>query len=492
MENSLIGDDLEVIGIRKKISKGLTVLLLREFFLKIFSFAGQIILARILFPQDFGTIAIIAFIINFFTLFVDIGLSPAIIREKKKPTQKQLSTIFFTKIGLSIFSILILLISAPIIVNLINGFDSENIVMIYVYGFSLIFIAIKAVPIALIERDLKFDLISKIDIAGVIAYQIAVVLLAVFGFGIWSFILATYVKEIIESLMIYKICPWKPSLYFNKKKINHLLHFGAYMQGGGIINFIQNAIIPLLGGIKTNPYQVGLLDWAYSNALIPETITNNFGRVAFSGFSKLQHKKVALSETMSKSIKILSILNIYFIVIVLGFGKEIVEILYTSKWLPGVYALYWFTAAMVFAPFIAVYAQGIFALGKSKVYFKFNLICAALEWVIAYLLVMKMGFEGIAIAYFIFSFMLAVSSYVIARKEDISGKIFNNLIPLIVYLPVSLITANLLNQLIPYSFIGLAIKILILSLVYLMLTSIIANNELQLIIREVRQNILKK
>ncbi len=486
MENSLLGDDLEILNVKKKISKGLSVLLFREFILKIFSFVGQIILARILFPSDFGTIAIIAFVINFFTLFIDIGLSPAIIREKKKPSQKQLSTIFFTKLTLTLLSILIIFISAPIITRFISGFDTENILMIWVYGISLIFITIKSIPIALIERDLKFDLVSKIDIVGVVGYQVSVVLFAVFGFGIWSFILGLYVKEIIECAAIYKICPWRPSLYFNKNRINKMIHFGAYMQGGGIINFFQNSVIPVIGGLKTIPYQVGLLDWAFSNALIPETISNNFGRVAFPGFSKIRHNKAALSDTISKSIKILLILNIYFVVIMLGFGKEIVELLYTSKWLPGIYALYWFSASMIFMPFISVYAQGIFALGKSKIYFKFNLICSVIEWILAIYLVSKIGFVGIAISYFIFTFFLAASSLIIAKKEGISGDIIKSIFPLI-FIPISLIMINLLNQLISFSFLGLIIKASAFTVIYMILISIIAMPDVRIIFKELKK-----
>ncbi|TXH56899.1 MAG: hypothetical protein E6Q89_04850 [Bacteroidia bacterium] len=489
MENSLLGDDLELLNVKKKISKGLSVLLFRELILKVFSFAGQVILARILFPSDFGTIAIIAFIINFFSLFIDIGLSPAIIREKKKPSQKQLSTIFFTKLGLTLICIIAIFFCAPIFTKFINGFDTENIFMIWIYGLSLIFTTVKSVPVALIERDLRFDLVSKIDIVGVVAYQISVVLFAVFGFGIWSFIWGIYAKEIIECIAIYKVCPWRPSIYFNRKKINKMIRFGAYMQGGGIINFVQNSIIPVIGGLKTNPYQVGLLDWAFSNALIPETITNNFGRVAFPGFSKIRHNKTVLSDAISKSIKILLLLNVYFVVIVLGFGKEVVEIIYTSKWLPGVYVLYWFSASMIFMPIISVYAQGIFALGKSKTYFKFNLICSVIEWILAFYLVKKIGFEGIGISYFLFTFLLAFSSYLIARKEQISGNIFNSILPLI-FIPISLIFANLLNDLISFSLIGLVLKILILSVIYLLLVSIIAMPELKLIFRELK-NIIK-
>src|SRR5437762_12531867 len=86
-----------IISLKSKMAPGFSTLLVRELLLKICAFSGQLILARILSPDDFGFYAIIIFIINLFGLFSDIGLSSALIQKKQPLADIELATIFFIK-----------------------------------------------------------------------------------------------------------------------------------------------------------------------------------------------------------------------------------------------------------------------------------------------------------------------------------------------------------------------------------------------------------
>src|SRR5476651_340716 len=98
--------------LKSSIIQGFGTLVIREFFLKILSFVGQIFLARILAPAEFGTYVIIIFIINFLGLFADVGLSLAIIQKHEEPTKEELSGVFFLKMGLSCLIVILLWIFA--------------------------------------------------------------------------------------------------------------------------------------------------------------------------------------------------------------------------------------------------------------------------------------------------------------------------------------------------------------------------------------------
>lgn len=89
--------------LKSSIVKGFSTLIVREFLIKLFSFIGQLFLARLLAPEDFGIFVIIVFIVTFFGFFSDAGLSFAIIQKKEKPTHKELSGVFTLKIALALY-----------------------------------------------------------------------------------------------------------------------------------------------------------------------------------------------------------------------------------------------------------------------------------------------------------------------------------------------------------------------------------------------------
>src|SRR6266567_3065411 len=96
--------------LKVKAVKGLSLLVAREFVLKCIVIAGQILLTKLLFPQDIGVVAIVIFIVGIAELFTDVGLSNSIIQRVEPPTKYILSSCFFLKLGITFITVLILLI----------------------------------------------------------------------------------------------------------------------------------------------------------------------------------------------------------------------------------------------------------------------------------------------------------------------------------------------------------------------------------------------
>ena len=179
--------------------------------MKLFSFFGQLFLARILFPSDFGTYVIIVFLVNFFSLFSDLGFSWATIQKKEMPTQKNLSTIFFLRLILSITLVIVIYFLAPFVKLIYHNFGQSHVMMLRIFALTLIFAALRSVSVSLLERKLKYREISFIDIYGTVVYQFCAVILAIFHFGVWSFIYAVLFKEAVELIFAFYYEKWTPS-----------------------------------------------------------------------------------------------------------------------------------------------------------------------------------------------------------------------------------------------------------------------------------------
>ncbi len=461
-------DNFEDVDLLKtKVTKSFSILIVREFSIKMLSFLGQLVVARILLPSDFGYFVMVSFVTNFFLLFSDVGLTWALIRNPHPPTEEEISAAFFVKTALSIGIIIIIFIAAPFIPLFYSNFGSTHIAMVRLFSITLLLTSIRSLPVALLEREIKYNVISIIDIIGALVYQAIVIPMALWHFGAWSFIYAVIGKEVVEAVIAYAKRPIHITFRNNISSIHHMMHFGVFLQGNGILAFIHTSIIPLLIGVKYGPYQVGLLDWASGIASIPLSVTDNFGRVAFAGFSRVQHNRQFLSKAIERSIGILSIITLFFTVMIFGFGVEAIKILYTQKWVAGVPSLYWFAANTFFISAISALGSGILALGKSKRIFYITLISDIVEWSLALVLVAQIGFIGVAVTSTITTIIVFCLYAFAAHKSSISLHYRKLFVPKGIVSGITLILILLLNTILPSNIVLFGIKIIIASICYL-------------------------
>jgi len=445
--------------LKASIMQAFGTLVVREFFLKLLSFAGQIFLARLLVPSDFGIYVIIIFIIGFFGLFSDVGLSLAIIQKKEEPTKIELSEVFMLKVLLSLGLILLIWILAPYARLFYTTFSDANVMMLRVFSITLLLASLRAVPISLLERKIKYNLISLLDIAGVFVYYVVALTGAFLNFGVWSFILGAVIKEISETVILYIIQPFLPNITLSLGNIKKMLRFGIYMQGNGLVNFLRSSIVPVIGGIISGPYGVGLLHFSFNIALLPETVASNFGRVAFAGYSRIQSQRELLASSISRSVSMLSIIIYLFPVIIFSFGSVLIPIVFSEKWAPALPALYWYSAGAFFLPMLASLGQGILAIGKSKEIFWGSFLTAVSGWIIALSLINIFGFVAIAVTYFLTSFFFCMFYIIILKKSGFELNIISVLAPKIIAVVFSFAFSLGLNFLLPQGFFMIIIKL---------------------------------
>jgi PST family polysaccharide transporter len=463
--------------LKSSIIQGFGTLVVREFFLKILSFVGQIFLARLLVPSDFGIYVIVVFIVNFLGLFSDIGLSSAIIQKHEEPSREELSSVFILKMGLSILIVVLLWIFAPVIKYAYPAFTTSNILMVRILSLVIITGGIRSIPIALLERKIKYNFISVIDVLGIFIYYLTSLTFAFAHFGVWSFIFGALAKEVGETIVLYWIQPFLPQFKLLKSNIKKLVKFGIYIQGNSFVSTANLSITPVIGGRISGVYSVGLLDFAYNIASLPETIAVNFGRVAFAGFSRIQKEKEILTNSISKSISMLAILLYIFPVLIFGLGNELVPLIFSAKWIPAIPALYWYSAGTFFLPVTYALGQGILAVGKSRTLFWTTLLTVISGWIAAFFLIHTIGFVGIAITYFSIALAYCIIYLVIFKNLKFRFPIISLIAPKLLVVVITLATIGVMNITFSHGVLILFAKLFIASALYILLTYIFVRRD---------------
>ena len=131
-------------------------------FMSVFiQFVSNIVLARLLTPDDYGCIGMLTIFMLLSATIIDGGFSSALI-QKKRPTQEDYSTIFWWNLGLSIGVYLILYCSAPYIAN----FYHIDLLcpVLRVQGIVLIINALQTVQVNQLNKQFRFKKISIVTL----------------------------------------------------------------------------------------------------------------------------------------------------------------------------------------------------------------------------------------------------------------------------------------------------------------------------------------
>lgn len=467
------------LTIKQKVLQGMFVLIVKDFGLKILAIFGQIILVRLVAPEYFGLYALIAFVVNIFEIFSDLGFSQAIVQQKKELTNVQLSTIFFIKLLLCAVAFVLLMASFPLINLFYHQLTEKHFIMIFILGTTIFPKMIKGVYFALFDRNFNFNIISKIEVFGIITYFIVAVIFALKEVFLLNFIYAVVAKEFIELFMAYHYNRWKPKFVFDLNSVKQMIRYGSFLQIGNLIAFVERSIIPI-AGFKLSPYHLGMLDWSSNVSRLSNTLFENYGRAAFAGMVRIQDEKDKMSTAVSKSISMLNIFSFLFVIMVLGYAKEFTVLVISIKWVPALPSLYWFVSSLLFFGGSITVSHALLAIGKSKEILFFSGITIFAEIILAFLMMHYVGFVGIAIASFAMYVAQFVGYFLIGRRFSLNIKIRKPFFEKLIIFIFAFAAVVLLNLIFPnFSLITFIIKIVSTIVVYVFFLFLFSRDDLK-------------
>ena len=107
------------------------------------------------------------------------------------------------------------------------------------------------------------------------------------------------------------------------------------ISGQYLLGFIKDAVTPLFVVTYAGAAAVGYVNWAKNFALAPLMLSESFGRVAFPAFSRIQEDREFLAKAVESSIRCMTLVMFPFTALMVALGPEIVHVVFTNKWLPG-------------------------------------------------------------------------------------------------------------------------------------------------------------
>lgn len=402
----------------------------------IISFIANIVLARLLIPEDFGIIAMLMVFIAFSDTIVNGGFAAALI-QKKEPNNDDYSTIFYWNLITSIILFIVLILVAPAIARFYSMHSLTPILR--VLGLVLIFNAFNIIQTNQLIKQLDFKRLAKINIATTLIGAFIGISMAFAGYGVWSLVGKMLSISVSLSVLLWFGSSWRPSKIFSVTSFKELFGFGFFVFLSNVIITLNNNVQALIIGKVFSAEDLGYYRQARNLESVPNNaLTSILNQVAFPVFSQFQDDHQRLKKGMKAGLKSMVFLNFPMMILMMIVAEPLILILFSEKWSQSIPYFQLLCISGLFLAVNAINRNVIKALGKGKVFFGI-LLANSIFGIIALIVGLEFGMEGIlwsiVLTSFVFFIVYAVCSGKIIRyglKEQIKDVLPAFLLSLIV------------------------------------------------------------
>lgn len=462
-------EDLALEAIKRKTVKGITVLTGRNFFLQAVTLLVNFLLTVFLNPAQYGVFFLVQAVINFFSYFSDIGLAAALVQKKDPVTDEELKTTFTVQQSLVMVIFITIVLLTPLFVSKYH-FDMEAVYLLWALAFSLVLSSLKTIPSVLLERKLDFNKLVIPQIIEALVFNFTAVILAWRGFGITSFTVAVLARGIVGLLVMYYIRPWRPGLMLIKSSLKSLLRFGLPYQVNTFLALLKDDGMTVILGLVLGTGGIGLLGWAQKWATAPlRFFMDQVIRVTFPAYARMQHDRQELSRFVSRSVFFICFFVFPALVGLVFIAPLLTEIIPKySKWQPALLALTLIAFNSAWAAVTTPLTNMLNAVGQIKITFKLMIMWTILTWIFVPALAINFGVNGAALGYAIVGASSLVA--IIAANRKVKLNILSIILKLLASSAVMGIALFYFKIILPVSFAGLAVLIVISVVTYLLAT----------------------
>lgn len=190
------------------------------------------ILTRLLAPEDFGLLAVATTLLTLTYVLSDLGLATYVV-QAAEVDRKSLSTAFWVSLAGGVTLAAAIFFGAPAIADLLR--IPQSVPILRAMTVIVLMISATSVPLALLRRRMAFRLLAVQASIGAILAQIAAIVAAFGGLGVWALVLQLIIGQLVASVAMWFSAHWRPSLEFSKRDFKIMSGFGIHVVGSGLV-----------------------------------------------------------------------------------------------------------------------------------------------------------------------------------------------------------------------------------------------------------------
>lgn len=288
------------------------------------------LLARVLSPSELGIFAAATTVIAFCGLFVESGLSEAVV-QRATVNKTQLNTVFLLNLGLALLAVCVIWVSAPAISR---GMNIEGLDMILRVGsLSIIIGAVGFVQSAMHRRAFDYRYLATVTLLATVIAGLVAVAMAVYGGGAWSLVVQSLLFATVMTALLWWRPKWMPGRGFDLAGVKGLVSYGGQRLLATLLDFANTRVIEIFFAATLGPAALGLyVAGARIYQALMQILSSAVLDIAHNAFSRLASDPVRLREAYYRSISISAAVAVPAFVVPAAVSSEIVEVVFGAKW----------------------------------------------------------------------------------------------------------------------------------------------------------------
>ncbi len=372
-----------------------------------FSFVIKLVLARLLFPEQFGLVGMAAVFISFIEVFNDIGIAAALVQRKEEHLREaHFHTSFWSGV---IWSIGLYIFIALLVSPLAAIFYEEPLLrsIIPVLSIGVLSGPINLVHKAQLTKAMDFKKQAFIENAAHIFSGILSLILAFSGAGVWALVFNSVASFLVAMPLYFRATAWKPKLIWEREAFNDIFGFGLYTTATNFFNNLINKLDYLLIGKLVSASALGAYTLAFIlTDIVKNELMNIMNKVMYPVYGTLQDDIASLKNYYVNIVKYNSLVVYPIMLLWIIEGEPIILTVFGDKWTESVIPLKLLAGSVLFHMMVNSNTTLVRGMGKARLEMKLQFGKALLLY--APLLTAGIYFYGIngaAMAFLVIKFL---------------------------------------------------------------------------------------
>lgn len=336
------------------------------------SLVVSIILARLLAPEAYGTIALAMVFINILQVFVDSGMGTALI-QKKDADDLDFSSVFYFNIAACLVLYAGLFLAAPSIAQFYG--DPALTALVRALSLTVVVSGVRNIQQSYVSRHLLFKRFFFSTIGSTLASAVVGIAMAYAGFGVWALVGQSLSNVVTGTIILWATVPWRPRRMFSWQRLKGLLSFGWKLLVSSLLDTGYNNLRSLIIGKLYSS-----ADLAYYNQgdklpnLVITNINASIDSVLLPTMANEQDDPARVRSMTRRAIKTSTYVMAPLMMGLAACAEPLIRLILTEKWLPCVPFLRIFCITYMFYPIHTANLNAIKALGRSDLFLKLEIV----------------------------------------------------------------------------------------------------------------------
>lgn len=306
---------------------------IERFGANVLSFVGNIVLAYMLLPHDFGLMAMVSLFTGLIVVLVDAGTGDALL-QRGNPSRRDFNTVFFFNVAVSVALAAVYAAIALPVARFFNAPEIENIMP--ALGVAAILYGLTVTQYTRLRSQLKFKTVAVINISAVVCSIIAAVLVAMNGGGYWALVTLQIGHPLASLILLSVFSKWELRWEFDKVSFRQIWAFSVNLLVSTFFNLLSQYIFPMILGWKYNATQAGYMGQAQKLQQTPvNSIETSISLTSFVIIAKEKTHEAKCAQ-VKRMFDIMTMINTFICMVFIALSRPIIEVIFPEQWLPTI------------------------------------------------------------------------------------------------------------------------------------------------------------